>query len=252
MPICDLPEHPSIERFKRDAKSLRDLVRAGFPEAIELVRQCHPRLADLEAGTPAATGFKLADAQLTLARNYELPSWPALRRHVESVNALARSPHQQPVGEPLASDEERADELLRLACLNYGADRPARWEQAATLLDAHPQLARSSVHTMAATGDVAGLAGLLDRTPEAASQEGGPFHWAPLLYLTYSRLERGDALASARLLLDRGADPDAGYLWEGLVPPFTALTGVFGRGEQGAPPAPRRACAGPAAARSRC
>ncbi|MEJ7583645.1 MAG: ankyrin repeat domain-containing protein, partial [Acidimicrobiales bacterium] len=40
----------------------------------------------------------------------------------------------------------------------------------------------------------------------------------------------------ARLLLDQGADPNAGYLWEGLPSPFTALTGVFGRGEQGAPP----------------
>ncbi len=42
----------------------------------------------------------------------------------------------------------------------------------------------------------------------------------------------------ARLLLDHGADPNVGYLWEGLVPPFTALTGVFGHGEKGAPPHP--------------
>jgi hypothetical protein len=43
----------------------------------------------------------------------------------------------------------------------------------------------------------------------------------------------------ARLLLAHGADPNAGYLWEGLRSPFTALTGVFGGGEQGAPPHPR-------------
>ncbi len=42
----------------------------------------------------------------------------------------------------------------------------------------------------------------------------------------------------ARLLLDHGADPNAGYLWDGLPSPFTALTGAFGRGEQGAPPHP--------------
>jgi hypothetical protein len=30
--------------------------------------------------------------------------------------------------------------------------------------------------------------------------------------------------------LAHGADPDAGYLWEGLVPPFTALTGALGGG----------------------
>jgi len=49
------------------------------------------------------------------------------------------------------------------------------------------------------------------------------------------------AVEVARLLLDHGADPNAGYLWEGLVPPFTALTGVSGHGEQGAPPHPEEA-----------
>ena len=37
-------------------------------------------------------------------------------------------------------------------------------------------------------------------------------------------------MAVARLLLEHGADPNAGYLWEGLVPPFTALTGALGGG----------------------
>lgn len=31
--------------------------------------------------------------------------------------------------------------------------------------------------------------------------------------------------------MSRSADPNAGFLWHGLVPPFTALTGAFGRGE---------------------
>jgi ankyrin repeat protein len=37
-------------------------------------------------------------------------------------------------------------------------------------------------------------------------------------------------LAVARLLLARGADPNAGYLWDGTYP-FTALTGALGYGE---------------------
>jgi hypothetical protein len=40
------------------------------------------------------------------------------------------------------------------------------------------------------------------------------------------------------VLLDHGADPNAGYLWEGLSPPFTALTGAFGNGEGDPPPHP--------------
>ena len=30
--------------------------------------------------------------------------------------------------------------------------------------------------------------------------------------------------------MGHGADPNAGYLWEGLIPPFTALTGALGGG----------------------
>ncbi len=211
--------------------------------ALALVREHHPRLTELAAGTAESTGFRLADAQLTLARHYDFPSWPRLRQYVELVNRLSRSPHEQPVGGDLVGDDGRADELLRLACLNYGADDPARWRDAARLLAEHPHLARYSIFTAAAVGDVAAATDIVCRDPGASSAEGGPFDWPPLLYLTYSRLEldgdvgaASDPVGVARLLLGHGADPNAGYLWEGLPSPFTALTGVFGRGEQGAPP----------------
>jgi hypothetical protein len=239
MPVDCLPDNPDLERLKAHAKALRDLVRAGVDGSIDLVRDHHPRLADLTAGTPAATSFKLADAQLTVARHYDFASWAKLRQYVQLVNRLSRSPHQEPGGGPLADDEARADELLRLACLNYGTDTPARWAQADRLLVEHPHLATLSIYTAAATGAVEATRALLDRDPEAADRDGGPFAWPPLLYLTYSRLEPrpgGDPVVVAGLLLSAGADPNAGYLWEGLPSPFTALTGVFGRGEQGAPP----------------
>jgi ankyrin repeat protein len=73
---------------------------------------------------------------------------------------------------------------------------------------------------------------LLERDPSLTRVEGGPFDWVPLLYLTYSRVgDRPPGRSSvevARLLLDAGADPNAGYLWEGLCPPFTAVTGALG------------------------
>lgn len=60
------------------------------------------------------------------------------------------------------------------------------------------------------------------------------------MYLCYSRIDVGRAqsqvLTAATLLLQAGADPNAGYLWRGMSTPFTALTGVFGEGELG----PRR------------
>ena len=42
------------------------------------------------------------------------------------------------MGEALVDDAGRADELLRLACLNYGNDTPDRWRAAARLLAEHP------------------------------------------------------------------------------------------------------------------
>ena len=239
MPTDVLPDNPDIERLKGHAKTLRDLVRAGVDGSVELVREHHPRFAELVAGSTDAIRFKLADAQLTIARHYGFASWPKLREHVALVNRLTRSPHEQAIGGALTDDTARADELLRLGCLNYGADVPARWSQAEQLLSDHPHLAAFSIHTAACVGDVAAATAIVSADPGAASREGGPFAWQPLLYLTYSRLGTGagrDPTAVARLLLVAGADPNAGYLWDGLPSPFTALTGVFGRGEQGAPP----------------
>jgi len=240
VPTASLPNNPDLTHLRDDARVLRDGVRAGSDDAVALVRDHHPRLTGLRAGSPEATGFRLADAQLTIARHYGFASWPRLRRHIELVRVLTRSPHTQPVGGDLADDAARADELLRLACLNYGADDPTRWRWAADLLAAHPDLAAASIHTAAATGDVAAATAILAADPAAAGRQGGPFGWEPLLYLAYSRLDPPghghDYVAVARLLLDHGADPDAGYLWDGFPAPFTALTGVFGSGEQGAPP----------------
>lgn len=159
------------------------------------------------------------------------------------VERLTRAPHLQAVGGEPADDDERGDELLRRACLTYGADDPARPRAALELLGAHPHLGGLTLHTAAATGDVAAARRHLAADPGGVDRDGGPFAWPPLLYATYSRIDDPaagrDTVGVAALLLDGGADPDAGYLWEGLVPPFTALTGAFGGGEQGQPPHPR-------------
>lgn len=234
MPIVALPPQPDLDRLKGVAKQLRDGVRAGADRAVALVRTHHPRHATLAAGSPAAAAFTLADAQLTLARHHGFASWPKLRAHVLLVRGLSRSPHQVP------SAADPADEVLRLACLTYGADAPGRPAGALDALRARPELARASAWTMAAFGDSEALAGALRADPAAANREGGPFGWAPLLYATYSRV-RGpgddvDEAATVRLLLEAGADPHVGFLWDGYAPPFTALTGALGGGEGSQPP----------------
>ena len=118
-------------------------------------------------------------------------------------------------------------------------DDPDRPRQARELLAAHPHLARASIHTAAAVGEAEAAAGLLDRARAEANRQGGPFGWEPLLYLTYSRIDSPDPahhpVEVAHLLVAHRADPNAGYLWEGIYP-FTALTGALGRGEGLAPP----------------
>jgi ankyrin repeat protein len=237
VPTRCLPRDPNLEQLRNLAKTLQRLARAGDAGAVELVREFHPRLADAVVGSPELLGLSRSDVQLALARSYGFPSWPRLREHVMTVNRLTRNPHRQPVGDPAEGTGGLVDELLRLACLNYGADDPSRPARARALLAEHPELATATIHSVAAVGHVAAARALLARDPSLASLEGGPHAWEPLLYLAYSRIDSADSshstLEVARLLLDAGADPNAGYLWESEYP-FTALTGAFGEGENGA------------------
>ncbi|OLB79355.1 MAG: hypothetical protein AUI14_10375 [Actinobacteria bacterium 13_2_20CM_2_71_6] len=226
MPTRHLPHNPRLEHLRKHAKALLRGVHSGAPEALDLVREFHPR----PDATADPAGFALADAQLVIARMYAFPSWPRLRAHLDVVSRYSRSPHHEPPG-----DDDLADRLLRLACLGYGADDVGRHAQARELLAGHPELAAANVYTAAAVGDVPAARTLLAADPAAANREGGPYRWPPLLYVAYSRLDSADpghsTMDVARVLLEHGADPNAGYLWEGLPSPFTALTGAFGEGE---------------------
>jgi ankyrin repeat protein/ketosteroid isomerase-like protein len=178
--------------------------------------------------------FARADALLVVARQFGFVSWPKLKAHLEQVADLARSPHHEPVGGPLTDEPAVVDEFLRLATLNYGDDDPDRLARAEALLFEHEWLATVDIYTVAATGELDAARRLLADDPTLASPVGGPHRWEPLLYLTYARLSLSQGrspLAVARLLLEHGADPNAGYLWEGLIPPFTALTGALGGGD---------------------
>lgn len=128
--------------------------------------------------------------------------------------------------------------FLALACLTYADDGPDRWRDAEALLRRHPDLPHQDVHVAAATGDAAAVADLLRADPDLADAR-RPDGWTPLMCLTYARVPQTDPYAVARLLLDAGADPDAGVLLGGDVPPFTVLTGCFGEGEQGPGRQPR-------------
>jgi len=81
-----LPVIPSLEQLKHQAKDLVKQFKAAAPEALQRVHTHLPRAASLPLESLAATGLTLSEAQLVLAREYEFPSWPRLKRHVEATN----------------------------------------------------------------------------------------------------------------------------------------------------------------------
>ena len=135
-----------------------------------------------------------------------------------------------------ASDDP-VDAFLRLACLSY--TDPYVSGRAVELLRTEPSLATATAATMAACGESAALRDLLGRDPAAVARTSGPHDWPPLLYLCYARLGVGDPVATLRVLLEAGADPDAGFLWQRFPSPFTAVTGVLGGGERDEPAHPQ-------------
>src|SRR4029077_14053398 len=114
-----LPENPSLDHLRNQARTLLRQFRAADANALALVREQHPHPHD---------PLRLADAQLVVARSYGFPSWLSLRRAMDAVGRFARSPHT------VAPRTDAAEELLRLGCMRYGGDSRADQARAAALL----------------------------------------------------------------------------------------------------------------------
>ena len=211
MAITPLPATPNLENLKKRAKALLKSVRADDAAALA---QVGPYFGDPRA-------ISLQQAQLVIARSHGFSSWTRLKRHVEGIRD--------------EGSDQLANRFLDLVTVAYGSVPdfgPKRFVQAQELLDEHPEIVRDSIYTAAAIGDVAGIDRWLDENPDLINRKGGFFGWEPLMYAAYARLPGPSTLAAGRRLLERGADPNAYYMWGGQYK-FTALTGVFGQGEGG-------------------
>ncbi len=76
-----LPVRPNLDQLKHQAKDLLRAIRTGDPDAIAELKKHNPRKID-----PAKA--KLADAQLALARAYEVASWARLVTACRMTNAI--------------------------------------------------------------------------------------------------------------------------------------------------------------------
>lgn len=83
MPARHLPVRPDLDQLKHQAKDLLRGLRRGDPDALAELCEFHP--------VPPTSGTALlADAQLTLARAYQAPSWPRLVQACHLVDAIWR------------------------------------------------------------------------------------------------------------------------------------------------------------------
>jgi len=108
-------------------------------------------------------------------------------------------------------------------------------ERAETILAAHPEIARTSIHVAAILGDDAAVRLFIAADPQNAFKKVPPYDGDALVYLCLSKYLRLEAersagfLRAATALLDAGADPNSGFWskdeyreWE------TALYGAAG------------------------
>jgi ankyrin repeat protein len=169
MNIAPLPYRAGLDEYEEQAAGLLAAWRAGDADAVQVVRQKHPRFLDaripwlpkrLSDSEVRAVALELPDAQLTLARWYDFENWSRLAEHVEAV---ARD------GSPVEMFESAVEAVIN-------GDTAAL----APFLRAHPDLVRARstrvtpfdppVHRATLLHYVAanGVEGYRQRTPPAA------------------------------------------------------------------------------------
>jgi ankyrin repeat protein len=174
MPI--LPENPNLDQLRRQAKELVRAARNGDAGALERIGSVSGEVT-------------LAAAQLAIARDYGMVSWPALTAEVQARTRAF----------------EEVVEAFLAASVGYRVGRAAR------LLTEHPEIAGYSLATAVVLGDVGRVERALEADPGLVSRRDPRTGWTALHAVCASRwhldpARAGGLYAVARLLLDAGAD----------------------------------------------
>jgi Ankyrin repeats (3 copies)/Ankyrin repeat len=173
-----LPSNPNLEQLRHQARDLLRAARAGEREATERIRAVSGRVT-------------LSSAQLAIAREYGLASWPALRAEVEErARTLA----------------EAVEEFLALSI-------GGRLGRAIQLLGRYPEISDYDVRIAIALGDAARVGAELERDPDLPVRRDPRTGWTALHLACASRWHadpvRAEGLSAVvGLLLDAGADLD--------------------------------------------
>jgi Ankyrin repeats (3 copies) len=147
MPVKPLPSNPDINHLRHQAKDLLKGLASRSAETAQRIREFHPRFEKASDNDIFSAPFRLADAQLTIARERGFASWPRLKSRIEKPTTSDRLdlPHQERIAN-------------------------ATFRRAVDLLDA---------------GDVAGLRAHIRRHPDVVHRrvvfEGGNYFRNPTL-----------------------------------------------------------------------
>ena len=82
----EVPAHPNLEQYKKQAKDLLKARKSGDPEALRRISQYHARLGKLRGAELQGAAFALADAQCVVAGEHGFESWPKFAKHLATPN----------------------------------------------------------------------------------------------------------------------------------------------------------------------
>jgi ankyrin repeat protein len=200
MPHKEFPARPSLEQYRKQAKELSRACALGDAESLERLRQFHPH--------PPTRIVTLADAQLVIAREHGIDSWPKFAREIERI-LLTQS--MQVVHDPVEAF------LIAASVPRKDDHKAGTLQEADAILTLYPQVARANIYTAAVLGDAAGVRDFLAKDARLAKENGGVYAWDAVTYLCFSRYlrldkSRNDAFVETlRALLDAGAHAQTGW-----------------------------------------
>lgn len=192
-----LPARPNLAHLRHEARALQRAFQQSDADAVQRIT----------AVLGPRDELKLTEAQRVVAREYGFTTWTRLRAHVQATRSI----------------DEAVDAFLA-AVESQDAQR------ALQVLGTAPRIAQHSLHVAAALGLAAATRRLIAEDPAAVRARAGTAPAEPLLWLTCSPFHHESAerdqglLASARALLEAGADPNTRDARHGV----SALYGVTG------------------------
>jgi ankyrin repeat protein len=225
-----LPENPSFEHLKKQAKDLLRLYQNNNPEAFERLRNSLPAAAGKDDDAIAALRLKLHDAQSCIAREYGLPAWQNLRNHVDWCNSKLSTDRKDIIAlwlhKAYGHDDQRADPVF-----------------AAKQLREIPDFVQGDLHLACAIGDEEAVRRAIAADPSCVNRINSSWRcpgckrnlcMPPLFAVAHTTLLRiplfrGQLYRCARLLLDAGADPNQSWRDRDTDTYLSTLYGAAGK-----------------------